>query len=50
MIFRKWNIPKINENEVYKTSWVQSTFKIEYKVKTVGFIYSKYVKLIIQYK
>ena len=24
--FSKWNILKININEVYKTSWVQSTF------------------------
>ena len=30
-----WNIPRINENEVYRTSSVQSTFKAEYKVKIV---------------
>ena len=33
--YSNWNIPKISKNEVYKTYWVQSTFKTEYKVKTV---------------
>ena len=32
--------PRINENELYRTSWVQSTFKTEYKVKTVKRAYA----------
>ena len=35
-----WNIPKISESEVYQTSWVQSTFRTEYKVKTVERAYA----------
>ncbi len=35
-----WNIPKISESEVYQTSWVQSTFRTEYKVKTIEHAYA----------
>ena len=31
--FNKWTIPKINVNAIYKTSWLNSTFKTEFNVK-----------------
>ena len=33
--FRKWNIPKVDNKTVYKTSFVESTFYPIYKVRTV---------------
>jgi hypothetical protein len=33
--FDKWNIPKISNKEIYTTSWLKSTWKPEYSVRTV---------------
>ena len=32
---QNWSISKIDKIEVYRTSWIQSTFQSENKVKTV---------------
>jgi hypothetical protein len=32
--FDKWNIPKLSHKDIY-TSWLKSTWKSEYSVKTV---------------
>ncbi len=37
---QNWNIPKIDKKQVYRTSWIQSTFKTENKVKTVKRAYA----------
>jgi hypothetical protein len=33
--FDKWNIPKISNKDIYFTSWLKSTWKSEYSVRTV---------------
>jgi hypothetical protein len=33
--FDKWNIPKLSFKEIYTTSWLKSTSKSEYSVRTV---------------
>jgi hypothetical protein len=33
--FDKWNIPKISNKDIYSTSWLKSTWKSEYSVRTV---------------
>jgi hypothetical protein len=34
--FHKWNIPKLKYSDIYTdSSWIASTFKSEYAVKTV---------------
>jgi hypothetical protein len=33
--FDKWNIPKLSTKDVYTTSWLKSSFKAEYSIKTV---------------
>jgi hypothetical protein len=33
--FDKWNIPKISNKDIYTTSWLKSTWKSEYSVRTV---------------
>lgn len=38
--FNKWTIPKINVNAIYKTSWLNSTFKTEFNVKTIKRAYA----------
>ena len=38
--FSKWTIPKVVTKNVYKISWVESTFHSAYKVRTVEQIFS----------
>ena len=38
--FSKWTIPRIDTKNVYKISWVESTFHFAYKVRTVEQIFS----------
>jgi hypothetical protein len=33
--FDKWNIPKLSTKDVYTTSWLKSSFKAKYSIKTV---------------
>jgi hypothetical protein len=33
--FDKWNISKISNKDIYTTSWLKSTWKSEYSVRTV---------------
>ena len=33
--FQKWNIPKIDNKAVYKTSFVETAFHTAYKIRTV---------------
>ena len=33
--FQKWNIPKVDTKDVYKTRWVENTFYSAYKVRTI---------------
>jgi hypothetical protein len=33
--FDKWNIPKISNKDIYSTSWLKSTWKSEYSVRTI---------------
>jgi hypothetical protein len=33
--FDKWNIPKLSSKDIYTTSWLKSTWRSEYAVKTV---------------
>jgi hypothetical protein len=33
--FDKWNIPKLSSKEIYTTSWLKSTWRFEYSVRTV---------------
>ena len=37
---QNWSIPKIDKKEVYRTSWVWSTFQTENKVKTIERAYA----------
>ena len=37
---QNWSIPKIDKKEVYRTSWIQSTFQTENKVKIVERAYA----------
>jgi hypothetical protein len=39
--FHKWNIPKLKYSDIYiDSSWIQSTFKSEYAIKTVEQTYA----------
>jgi hypothetical protein len=39
--FHKWNIPKLNTKDIYTdSSWIASTFKFEYVVKSVEQTYA----------
>jgi hypothetical protein len=40
MDLQNWSLPKINKKEVYRTSWADSVFKFEHKVKTVERAYA----------
>jgi hypothetical protein len=33
--FEKWNIPKLSPKDIYTTSWLKSTWRFEYSVRTV---------------
>jgi hypothetical protein len=33
--FDKWNIPKLSPKDIYTTSWLKSTWRSEYSVRTV---------------
>lgn len=35
-----WNIPKVKTKEIYKTSFLQSTFNVDLQVKTVEQVYA----------
>ena len=38
--FKKWCIPKVDTKSIYKTSWIQFAFNIEFNVKIVEQTYS----------
>ena len=44
--FSRWTIPKVDTKNVYKLSWVESTFHSAYKVKTLNkyFVFPKLMK------